>query len=376
MQSLKPAIGSIGTASGVAWPTFGMYSSILGLTAGCIGTYILGSTIIGLFFLVAIPTCVILYKNLYSQKKADAQHFQETQAKINKLISSFLFTLLQRYQLENSFDNTTDDDCEAAMDYIIKKINLEINLLNEREIPSSLKEQKHQLFVTMREYIKNKQPQKFINILIKENTPNRNHDEVKVKNYYSIFAKQPFSPTIPISITHCIQTGFLEFCGAYGTVLGGTAGAAGLLAGIGVFSGIAAIPVIGWVAAGTALLLGLSMAISSAYQTYQKSKVYEQKLAQMESIHSILTETKNTQQCALSYAKGRADVKREERDHHETNENQSIHLPAEAPIPIPTHCLSTNSFFAYSYEKHTPFAVQQPAEDATREDSNHIGCTV
>jgi hypothetical protein len=263
MQIFKSSRDAIGTAAGVAWPTFGIIFNTLGLAMGGVSAIALGSVSLGLFLIVALPIAVWSYKNYFQERRALQFNLERERRIINEIL---LFYLLN-----------------ATKNYHTKDKRLGISLYYREPLIQKLKEK---IFHDTRPMLLKKNPlfeeninemlNNFVDIVIREKILISN-DSSKIKQLKSClnrFIKKNeklihFEKPPLISL---IKTGTMCFTASFGSIAGCMAGLLGLLIGLGLVAGLAAVPIVGWASLGVALIFGLATAAHSVQNFRKKYK--------------------------------------------------------------------------------------------------------
>lgn len=259
MALLKPALDGIGSASGVAWPIFGIVSSALSFSTSSTASFILGSLCSTLFLLVSLP---IIY---FSFQKAKQQ-----QLTLNKKQENFETILLSNLvELFATVKQSETLSLESNFSKFLKK--------KRQELQQSSTEEK-KLF------------DKFIKLLIILNSPS-------IYNSFNHSNPQTFNSFLNVSTNQFLidelnkkrhfATGkdkmyasFLGFVGAFGTIAGGSAGISGLLTGLGLITGFSAAPWAGFIIIITATIVATYIALNTAKITeLNAAKTYQYKRA-------------------------------------------------------------------------------------------------
>ncbi len=219
---MKPALDGIGTASGVAWPLFGILSSTLSLCIGGTVALILGSICSSVFLLICIPIAYISYCD---SKKQQEELRRKKEKYENSLLTSLtaFFSLLDKYKTLNT-TLTLSELLEK------KAQELEQESTNEDKLCTNFlrylnSEAVYNLYNPLEPKLFNRALQKYINQFLLNQlnqTPYTDKENTKI----SVAA-------------------FQAFVGAFGTIAGGFAGFTGLLMGLGLMASFSVVPWIG-----------------------------------------------------------------------------------------------------------------------------------
>ena len=263
MQILKSLGDGVGTAAGVAWPTFGIVSGALGLTVGGTAAVVLGAVSIGLFLLVTIPISYWAHKNHLEQNLKTLQTIDDAEEKISALILNY-FSLIVRENLAKNKQHEID------LRFLSEMIRSDIKDNHKRFSPAIIKTMH---FLLEGENI-------FLSELIKSKIQKH---EIKIhfkKNYYASRVMHP-------NYLALIKSGVMGFSAAFGTIAGCSAGTLGLLVGLGVFAGLTSFPFIGWSVLAAALIFGFVIAKVCMEAEHQKNSKAETLSDYSATIHDL-----------------------------------------------------------------------------------------
>ncbi|MBA2710225.1 MAG: hypothetical protein H0U57_06510 [Tatlockia sp.] len=247
MSFFKTIADSIGTASGVACPLFGIITASLSLQIGGTIAVVLGSLSIGLFGFVAVGMFYFIYKK---NQKEELELAQKT--------SSYLTEFIENY-------------CQIVR----------MNNMNDSNVFSFLKrrsQQKEEYKFQLKfiEFIKVNYPDFLKNYPYSEhNFNNSTINEIIEEFNASESLKKLIKPPTWISLASSF---FISLAGVFGAIAGTSAGIMGILIGLGITTGFAACPPIGIAILVLATLTALFVAIQSIQSTVeknQKTQVYK-----------------------------------------------------------------------------------------------------
>lgn len=275
MQRLKPLGDGIGTAAGVAWPTFGLIFGALGLTISGLAATILGAISIGIFILVFAPITYWSYKNYIDDKAQLKQKIGQLENNYVELAFKYLSTLMDEYLFAHRITSLKHNDIDKAVQFIHEKIQHDIN--SKKISPN------HPCVQLWKNYChqhdNNQFLNKFANLYYIDDD---GYDEYKQLCKLNIVLRDIMAirdknnsvlhQTIPLSIGNHIKMGAMGFFSAFGSIAGCSAGVAGLLLGLGVFTGLSSIPIVGWAAIAGALVFGFAVAAVCIYSAREKNK--------------------------------------------------------------------------------------------------------
>jgi hypothetical protein len=347
MQILKSLGDGIGTGAGVAWPTFGIIFGTLGLTIGASTiAIILGSITTALFFLVALPITYWSYKN-YLKETEELKLIQLLQEeKISENLFDYLISISSECLYKNSLNNPAKR--YVFIEEIIYSIQKDIAENEQADIPcpalSWLYENRY----------KNNILKDFVHAINTTGKVTLNYkpvlDNEKKSNLLQQIAENynqqnSFSPT-PLSLANKIKTGLIAFSAGFGSIAGCSAGTLGLLASMGVISGLAAVPIVGWTILGLAIVFGVAVAgvciCSSSERDRQNQaiahyKSLNQKLVNITTVKNIKTNAKievkeqiNNNRLADSY--GKRVKKNYSRTNNLDHANYSFWMPQKVTL--------------------------------------------
>jgi hypothetical protein len=273
MQILKSLGDGIGTAAGVAWPTFGIIFGTLGLSTGAATAIALSSISIGLFLLVFLPITYWSYKSYLKENKKLRHVLQEQRDQAHEHMLHYLISILRKCLLKNKIKHVSDLDQSTLIQHLQDEINADIGTNNYMP---QIKECLNHLL--------NDTQNTVLSTLIEALTHSKNNDidnmpviipEHKKKimgKIKDIFMKcNQFTPKIT-DFSEQIKMGIIGFSAAFGSIAGCAAGTIGLLTAIGVFAGLATVPVLGWSILGVATIFGLAVAAICVQSAHKKSK--------------------------------------------------------------------------------------------------------
>ncbi|MGQ3888376.1 hypothetical protein ACQUW5_05010 [Legionella sp. CNM-1927-20] len=237
MTIIKPALEGIGSASGVAWPIFGILSATLNLCVGSTLAFILGSICSAMFLLISVPLAYLGYQDL---KKQQEELKRKKEKYENALLSNLIafFALLNQYKKLNTTLTLTDFLEKKAQEFEQRNTDEDklcanfLRYLNSQAIYNFYNPLKPKLFNhVLQKYVK----QFLINQLN--------------KNPYSAIEK-----------TKINVAAFQAFVGTFGTIAGGSAGLTGLLMGLGLMASFSIVPWLGVAIILTATIVAIYMA--------------------------------------------------------------------------------------------------------------------
>ncbi|WP_419419569.1 hypothetical protein ACNVED_13840 [Legionella sp. D16C41] len=240
MAIIKPAIDGVGTASGVAWPAFGILSAALSLGVGSTTAFILGGICGTIFLLVSIPIAYASYKDLKQQQQNLIRKKEQHETiLLSNLIA--LFAKVSQYKMNNAISST-------------EFIAITIQALKEKN------SDKDKLFVRLLNYLNacgiyntyNNLEPKLFNSLLQEHVNQFIIQELNQSNY-----------AVENNAQINLAT-FQGFVGAFGTIAGGGAGLTGLLMGLGLMASFNVIPLAGIAILVTATIISIYMADKAA----------------------------------------------------------------------------------------------------------------
>jgi len=285
MQILKSSRDAIGTAAGVAWPTFGIVFNTLALTMGGVSAIVLGSFSLSLFLIVAFPIAYWSYKNHFEEKRILHFNMVRERELINAILLAYLINTIKNYLIKNHTIFITS----ALRDQLKEKIFRDTQTIFKR---TSKLEKDLDAFL-----------KKFTNILI------YNHDPSKIEilkklisrfintNEKSIYFQPP-------SIRSQIRVAGMCFTASFGSIAGCMAGMIGLLVGVGLLMGLAAVPIVGWASLGVALIFGVATAAHSV-QSYRKKYKKNQMISFYKEINKHFINTNKFINAKFSTEKNR-----------------------------------------------------------------------
>lgn len=291
MKIIKPLGDGIGTAAGVAWPTFGIIFGTLGLTIGASTTAIaLGSVSGGLFVLVLLPITYWSYKNSKEEKEKLQQEIRDQKNQISEFLFAYLLSTLRRCLFNNKEKKINEIDKLILIKAIRKEILLDTTLNKNKYTPAIHQTllcllDDHQSNNLLYDFVDKSNRALTINY---ESTVNFKPDVCLKERLKNIYKKCDYFSLKPLDITTQVRTGVMSFTAGFGSIAGCSAGVSGLLMSIGVFAGLTAIPIAGWAILGAAVVFGLITAGISIYSAHEKDKK-SQRLSHYKQINQDLS---------------------------------------------------------------------------------------
>ncbi|WP_133137665.1 hypothetical protein [Legionella rowbothamii] len=234
MALFKSIINGVGTGAGVAWPLFGIVSSVAGTSIGGLLSFTLGGIAITLF----LTTCAAVFYLSYQQSQEEQQKLQmllkKNEQKLMEFINEYIKTIDKKYQLT--------DKTMSFESYLLLQLNQQLlDRDNDKQSPL------HQSLI-------------IIKIMIERQL-------FKEKSILSLIEKEFVNPSsVPFSKAGTPM--FFAFVGTFGSIAGCSAGLSGLFSGLGLFSSFAAFPLLGW----GVLAMATSMGIFAANNAFIESQ--------------------------------------------------------------------------------------------------------
>lgn len=262
MYILKSIGDGIGTAAGVAWPTFGILSSIVGLALGGLGAIWLGAFTMGLFLLVGLPVAYWSYQNYRKEKNSLAIKLNEQKNKTTTLFRNYFSCILKQYLFKQNIRKISYANIQSIIDYLDKKIKKDFNHASQST--------KQALSLAKSQWVKK------LKIFQQECLANGSFDSTVLYTAIEMLTVESNSyPLKPYAFSEKCKLAMVGFTSAFGSIAGCAAGVMGLLVGVGVFTGVASVPVVGWIALGLAVGFGVMVAaawINAACQSHEISQ--------------------------------------------------------------------------------------------------------
>lgn len=240
MLYIRSLFNAIGSGAGVAWPMFGIVFAVLGGTVASALSLALGGAAIALFSATAIG----IY---YFSSQATKEQLIRSQKRLEKNQQKLALDL-EDYLQSIQFYFTQQHNIKESHRYIQHILQCDLARVAQQDSTSPLF---HLLTFVHKEY---SQHQQFPTM-----------ESIKKQ-----LATQAIQNKIPWSTM--LIASFSAFVGVFGSVAGCSAGLAGVLTGIGLFSSFSAFPILGWGVIGLALVCGLILACSAAYDAYDQYK--------------------------------------------------------------------------------------------------------
>lgn len=258
MASIKSLFDGVGSGSGVAWPTFGILFPTLGLAVGGTVALTLGSVLGCVFIGVGIPVIYLSYKQSKKEDAALQTKLERRSQKLAENIDHYLLTIYDQYLSLNPADNS--ENTETCYNFFKEKIQ-EDKLLTENSLLLNifdmlLSEQEDSGL--LKQYIKFK----------------ISHKEEVLRRFIPYCAHKMQALMVqPTPKGMLLANAFVGFVGAFGAIAGGSTGVLGLLAGLALFPGLAALPVLGWVILSIAVLAGVFAAVVIAQKAHERFQI-------------------------------------------------------------------------------------------------------
>ncbi len=275
MHFIKSIGDGIGTAAGVAWPIFGIVSGTLSLTSAGLATIWLGALTCVLFLIVAVPVTIWSYHQFKQERRKQKCNLRNQRRLFDNHLLDYLFNTINETLLEQQESIARDQSTFLAA--VKRKIRNEINHSCYYFSPANWK--------IVRQLITSPTGNNLLEKIIA--TTEKNPPSDFALNLYSE-AKQQLAPILTafykahhicipeanfkLHLGRYVKTGIMSFCAAFGSLAGCGAGALGMLTGVGVFAGLAPVPIVGWMILGLAITFGLTIAAVSIYYAYKKDK--------------------------------------------------------------------------------------------------------
>lgn len=274
MKFLKSLGDGIGTAAGVAWPTFGIVYGSLGLTHGVTTKAIALASLAGfLFIAILLPVSIWSYKNNQLEKIELQRSASEESEKIVEALLDYLYLTFLRLRHFANIDELTS--ISSLMQYLKMTVYADLNKnnvsVNSRVMLNNILNQDDFIFNFIRrvniKILQNKTPvQKFENCVSNGRYNSFKQDVINiVKQSYDVNENRP-------STTKYLKHGIFSFFSAFGSIAGCSAGVFGLLTSLGIFAGFSAIPVAGWSLLFSAIVFGIVVAGITIYMANDKCK--------------------------------------------------------------------------------------------------------
>lgn len=289
MQIIKSFGDGIGTAAGVAWPTFGLVFGLFALAASGFFSILLGSASIVIFLGVLLPTTYWSYKQYLKEKDALQRCVYDLENKTIELLFSYVAAVIEEYFLAHDIHEVSAAHSANLVAYIKSKIEHDthykklftahpaaklLQKLMTCENADGWLNQFANLYT--QKVLQQDACQQFIAVkhLI------HHIDTIVIDHHQS-----EFQSTLPRTTE--MRIALSGFFSAFGSIAGCSAGVFGMLIGIGVFAGIGVIPIVGWVALAAAVIFGVSVGLICV-STARHKHHQEQNIHYYETIHQKL----------------------------------------------------------------------------------------
>ncbi|VEG91107.1 hypothetical protein [Legionella spiritensis] len=286
----KSSFDGIGTGAGVAWPFFGILSSTLGLVAGGTIALIAGSVAGLLFCLISGAIFYLSYRNACKEEVRLQQKAAQYQDTLNTLIVLYLKNIYQECLFHAQPDMPLDISTLSRLlhqkikqDYATNRYvnDASTNQLLLRLLGKQSQQTIIPIFIA--EKWKFGHGKGLLPSMTPENPLNIAINDLTTQHIQAM--------TVPSPTSLQFKAAFISGAGTFGAIAGCAAGFAGLLTGLGLFAGFAAIPILGWatliLALGTALLIASCSAQQALarHQLQAKGKTIKLMNRQLETIN-------------------------------------------------------------------------------------------
>ncbi|MCL9684990.1 hypothetical protein [Legionella maioricensis] len=236
MRLFRAAFNGIGSAAGVAWPSFGIIFSVLGGSIGSMLPLTLGAFSIGLFVSIGISIFYLSYAEMKNNARQFEEQLKKNQNKLWADINNYVNSIYEHF--------LNQQDKHDFINYFKKMIDHDLQEIGRTDINSPL----YQILLIIK---KRNDEQQFIITTDK-------------RIIFAEIAQQTSQKSIPYS--KLIAPSLFGFVGTFGSIAGCSAGISGLLTGMGLFTSFTAFPLLGWGIIGVALICGAIMAYNATIE--------------------------------------------------------------------------------------------------------------
>jgi hypothetical protein len=284
MQILKPIGDGLGTAAGVAWPTFGLISGALSMTIAGPAAIVLGAITAAVYVMVAIPVMIWSFRETSLENNKLIIKSQKQTNKLEKNLRDYLAILVRECRHEAEIAHLQHGASAAAVKFMLLKTQSGSDTMVNDDVKCALKWLlKHKKCDEMIAAEINAQNKQLLADITKELTT---ANAVK-----SGFKYKP-------SISHHIKTGIKHFASGFGALAGCSAGTVGMLLGIGLLTTGGAMPLVCWILFGASLLFGIAVGTVWAIRERMREKEL-QTLQHFKAINQNLEQVVKTKQQKL-----------------------------------------------------------------------------
>lgn len=361
MQILKSLGDGIGTAAGVAWPTFGIIFGTLGLSSGAATAIALSSISIGLFLLVFLPITYWSYKSYLKENKKLRSALQKQIDQAHEHMLHYLIAILRKCLLKNHVKHISDIDQDTVIEQIKSEIKQDIDKNNYmpqiKEYLTYLLENNSVLpaLITTLMNCENNIDNKSV-----INPEQKDALLIEIKNIFKNCNQ--FTPKIT-DFSEQIKMGIIGFSAAFGSIAGCSAGTIGLLTAVGVFAGLATVPVLGWAILGVATIFGLAVAAVCVHSAHEKSK----KIQRVKYYERINTELSSSVMWNNNSTDAKIEAKKELtenlRDYLMSNpSHHKVMGTKKAPDPIQPNYANNHPLWGTPSSPHATSAISLTAQ--------------
>lgn len=255
MSIIKSSLDAIGSGAGVAWPFFGIVFSSLGLVAGSTVALVTGSIAGFLFCAVAGGIFYLSYQNIQNKQKSLQEKKATAQTSLDEFINAYLQAINHEYEVNCDHEKQFYTK-EKASKYINEQISSHLQTVDPAVMP-------------------------LMHLLLSKLLTLNSFDFLTARDDQTIHQLTSKlidgAPKTTISNATSLKAAFLGAVGAFGAIAGCTAGFVGLLSGLGLFTGFAAAPVVGWTALMVALGFAVLVGFNSARLAASRHEIKEQR---------------------------------------------------------------------------------------------------
>lgn len=255
---VKAAFDGLGNG-GAAWALFGILFGTLSLSIGGTLSVVFGSLAGVLFFAISIPIFYLSYKHSIYEEKQLCEKFEVNKTKLSKELYWYLDNIYEQFQIDHQLI-PEEFNAERFLIYLKEKV------INDKQKAGKNGTLNSMLGVLL------ESESNLLEQFIKVKTSSMNENDWLKSIANAVEHTIKLIPRAKVPISALMIPLFTNVVSTFGAVAGCGAGFFGMLAAVGVFAGLSALPIVGW----TILSLAVSMSIIVGVLTIENTinKIY------------------------------------------------------------------------------------------------------
>lgn len=289
MSRFRSLVDGTGTAAGASFPSDSLFGGSAGILAASTASFVLGGITSILFLGIMISITYWSHSQYQRFKKKVDRVLLQNQNEFGNALYDYIFVMIRALLMQTNQTHLNNE----AQENFIKKIEKQLvkNLNNEdmgQQIPLFFIKNNSQLIHRVVSKIVKEMgvDTNFQPTVSEEKKKSLVNEIVYVSKSANQFSTRPISWSMRVAIP--------GFFATYGTVAGFSCGFSGLLMSVGLFAGLAAVPVVGGVILGVAVICGL-IGARLALSSYQKINKKEQLSEMLNNANYALKDVNKTQ---------------------------------------------------------------------------------